>query len=304
LFAPIRSSPVSIFSRENFSHWLKLSDSPAQITHSPDTKHVLDVLMRDGALFFNEIVNRTRLLPSRAEQALAELAAQGLVTSDSFEGLRALLTPQEKRQPFADVERKRRHKSVTSVEYAGRWSLLRPEIDPSEKSLLNPGGTVDEGAVEMFARVLLRRYGIVFRRLLEGETLKASWYELGRVFRKLEARGEIRGGYFVAGVSGEQFALPEAVGMLRSFRKSNGAAQMITVSGVDPLNLAGILAPGRRIAAITSNRVLFRDGIPVAALEAGKVNLLDPAAAEIGGSTIEHALVIGTLPLHLRKYYA
>ena len=115
------------------------------------------------------------------------------------------------------------------------------------------------------------RYGVVFRRLLERETLAVTWYELGRIYRRWEARGEIRGGYFVGGVSGEQFALPEAIGLLRSIRKTSAKGELITLSAADPLNLQGILTPGPRVAALTANRILFRDGLPVAALEAGEI---------------------------------
>ena len=308
-FAPLRSSPVSLFSRENFSHWLLLTPEREPINHSPDIQDVLRVLLQFGALFFNEIVKRTNLLPSRAEQALAELVTQGLVTSDSFEGLRALLTPQEKRLPFADIERKRRHKPVTSVEYAGRWSLLRPANRQSSNG--HAGSELDlktvehekDSAVEAFARALLRRYGVMFRRLLEGESLKVSWYELGRIYRRLEARGEIRGGYFVGGVSGEQFALPEAIGLMRSIRKSVSKGETIPLSGADPLNLTGILTPGRRVSAITANRILFRNGVPLAALEANKVSFLS-AEADGTDPSIERVLRIGTMSPALRRYYA
>src|SRR6185503_6716817 len=124
-----------------------------------------------------------------------------------------------------------------------------------------------EAATEAFAHALLRRYGVVFRRLLERESLRMGWFELGRVYRRMEARGEIRGGHFVSGVSGEQFALPEAIGLLRSLRKSKPTGELIILSAADPLNLAGILSPGPRISAISSNRILLRDGIPIAALE-------------------------------------
>src|SRR5207248_5376436 len=113
-------------------------------------------------------------------------------------------------------------------------------------------GEEREAAIEIFARILLRRYGIVFRRLLERESFKVSWYELGRVYRRLEARGEIRGGHFVSGISGEQFALPEAIGLLRSIRKSPTKGELIVISGADPLNLVGVLTPGPRVAAITA----------------------------------------------------
>jgi ATP-dependent Lhr-like helicase len=295
-FAPVRSSPISLFFRQNLSHWLALSPVTMPVENSPDTQQVLQTLSDNGASFFSELVDRTGLLPSRVEQALAELATQGRVTSDSFEGLRALLVPSEKRVPFVDVERKRRYRSVTSVEFAGRWSLLRTgsaEIIPAQH----------DAALETFARVLLRRYGVVFRRMIERESFSVSWYDLGRIYRRLEAQGEIRGGYFVSGVSGEQFALPEAIGLLRSLRKNAPKGQLIAISGADPLNLAGILTPGPRVSALSSNRLLLRDGLPIAALEAGQVRLLDPSASA-EDPAIERHLRLGTLSAALRPYYA
>jgi ATP-dependent Lhr-like helicase len=342
--SPVRSSPVSVFERENLADWLELSGTPST-DNTPDTRIVLETLSRKGALFFGELVKETALLPSRVEQALGELSAQGWVTSDSFEGLRALLMPQDKRASFTDAERRRRHKTVTSVEFAGRWSLLRSALPPSLLPLPEGEGwgegegsvrqfTVHEAArhvhqptvrgqrvrgpapatletgipkreiaIETFARVLLRRYGIVFRRLLERESLKVSWFELGRVYRRLEARGEIRGGYFVSGVSGEQFALPEAIGLLRSIRKTAPKGELIAISGADPLNLAGILTPGPRIACVTANRLLLRDGVPVAALEAGNIVMLENESDAVSNE-IERALRVGKMSAPLRRYYA
>jgi len=193
---PLRASHTAICSCP------RLSPPASAVENTPDTQLVLQTLTASGASFFSELVQKTHLLPSRVEQALAELVTQGLVTSDSFEGLRALLVPSEKRVPFADVERKRRHRSVTSVEFAGRWYLLR-----------TPGVQTElaerDAALEIFARVLLRRYGVVFRRMIERESFSVSWYDLGRIYRRIEAQGEIRGGYFVSGVSGEQFAFSQ-----------------------------------------------------------------------------------------------
>jgi ATP-dependent Lhr-like helicase len=293
-FFPLRSSPVSLFARENLLHWLALSATAAVSAFAPDTSAVLDTLTQGGALFFHELVKRTGLLPSRIEQALAELAAQGWVTSDSFEGLRALLVPPEKRLPFSNSTRQRRHKAVTSLEFAGRWSLLRSSGDFQSAA---------EASIETFARALLHRYGVVFRRLLERESFNVSWYELGRVYRRLEARGEIRGGYFVSGVSGEQFALAEAIGRLRSLRKRPAEGQLLVISAADPLNLAGILTPGPRVSAISANRLLLRDGVPVAALEGGQFLRLDPQTQE-RDEILEPTLRVGTLPAALRPYYA
>ncbi len=143
----------------------------------------------------------------------------------------------------------------------------------------------------------------MFRRLLDRESLNVSWFELSRVYRRLEARGEIRGGHFVNGVSGEQFALPEAIGLLRSLRKSKPTGELIVLSASDPLNLVGVLAPGPRIAAIASNRILLRDGLAIAALEAGKITRLD-ADDDTSDPVMEQALNVGKLPTALRPYYA
>jgi ATP-dependent Lhr-like helicase len=252
-------------------------------------------------MFFGELVRATKLLPSRVAEALGELTARGWATADSFEGLRALLIPSEKHAPFADMERKRRHKTVTSVEFAGRWTLLRafPFSSPKDE----PSSRPSDAALETFAWVLLRRYGVVFRRLLERESLRASWYDLGRVYRRLEARGEIRGGHFVNGVSGEQFALPEAIGLLRSIRKAAPIGEMITINAADPLNLQGILTSGPRIPAIAANRILLRDGSPIAALIGGEIKQLSEAG-DPESSAIQQALIVGKLSPALRPYYS
>ncbi|MBV9105861.1 MAG: DEAD/DEAH box helicase [Verrucomicrobia bacterium] len=300
--SPVRSSPMSLFARESLPHWLALSKTSAHTEMSPDARETLESLSQGGALFFGEIVRRTRLLPSRVEQALAELAAQGCVTADGFEGLRALLLPEEKRAPFSAVRRRRHPKSVTSVEFGGRWSLLR-EISSVGSEAKSTGIDGREESVEAFARALLRRYGVVSRRIAENESLRVSWFELIRVFRRLEARGEIRGGYFVNGLSGEQFARPEAIGLLRSIRKAKPKGQLTAISAADPLNLVGILTPGPRIAAITGHRLLLRDGVPIAALKAGEVLALQHHPAE-SERAIENALRVGTMPAKLRPYYA
>ncbi len=161
---------------------------------------------------------------------------------------------------------------------AGRWSVIHRGIDrengngsTANRSNQNP---IDQEKAEEIAWTLLKRYGVVFKRLLEREGMNLPWRVLLRIYHRLEARGEIRGGRFVAGISGEQFALPEAVGMLRTIRREGAKDSMISVSAADPLNLAGIIIPGNRITAHTSNRVLYHDGAPIAALEAGETNFL------------------------------
>jgi ATP-dependent helicase Lhr and Lhr-like helicase len=298
---PVRSSPISLFARDNLRHWLNLTESSVHNDLSTDARRVVEALVEHGALFFGELSRITHVLPSRVELALAELVAQGIVTADGFEGLRALLLPEERRAPFASTPRRRHYKTVTSVEFGGRWSLLRKSV-ASATNFPQGVNLAREEAVEALARVLLRRYGVVARRMMEKETVRVAWFELLRVFRRLEARGEIRGGYFVGGVSGEQFARPEAIELLRSLRKTEPKGELTAISAADPLNLAGVLNAGARIPAVAAHRILLCDGVPVAVLKAGQVTEINghspgPARA------IEQALRVGTMPLELRPYY-
>src|SRR3989441_455739 len=142
------------------------------------------------------------------------------------------------------------------VETAGRWARVTPGSPLAE-----------EQVAEAVAWQLLRRYGVVFRRLVQRESLLVPWRDVLRVYRRLEARGEIRGGRFVSGFSGEQYALPEAVGSLRAVRREESSGELVAVSGADPLNLVGIITPGETVAALMTNRILFRDGVPIALKE-------------------------------------
>jgi ATP-dependent Lhr-like helicase len=299
--APLRTSPIALYQRENIQHWLVLTEANSSMELAVAAKTTFDTLADGGALFFSELVHRSALLPSQIEEALSQLAALGLVTSDSFDGLRALLVPSNKRPTLGrNVAKRRRKTNIASIEFAGRWSLLRTDVTPQP---LGNGAASSkrDAAIEKFARLLLHRHGVVFRRLLERENFPATWYELARIYRRWEARGEIRGGYFVGGISGEQFALPEAIGLLRSIRKASPNGELITLSGADPLNLQGILTPGPRIAALTANRILFRDGLLVAALEAGEIRKL--AGTPVSDLQIETALKVGKLRPSLRPYY-
>ncbi|UCH52837.1 MAG: ATP-dependent DNA helicase, partial [Pseudomonadota bacterium] len=169
-----------------------------------------------------------------------------------------------------------------SIEEAGRWTLRVRNVTPGDTAARDAARLQPE-VVEAAARVLLKRYGVVFRRMLEREAdWLPPWYELLRVYRRLEARGEIRGGRFVNGVAGEQYALPEAVGSLRAMRKRPGNETLVSLSAADPLNLVGVLIPGARVPALAGNRILYRDGVPIAVQVAGEAQFLtelDPATA-------------------------
>jgi ATP-dependent Lhr-like helicase len=275
--SPVRTTPITLLVRRHAPMWVALSDRADAALPSPRAQQVADFIRQNGASFFDEIMTGAGLLRSQAEEALAELVALGLVSSDSFAGLRALLVPSSERRPIASGRRRRRTVSF-GMEDAGRWALGAGAMSSKPAQASTNG---DETAVEHVARTLLNRYGVVFWRLLEREAQwLPPWRDLLRVYRRLEGRGEIRGGRFVAGFSGEQFALPEAIGALREARRLKATGTLISISGADPLNLAGILTPGPRLAGLTGNRLLYCDGLPVAMLAAGEVRFLqdlDPA---------------------------
>jgi Lhr-like helicases len=284
---PVRTTPIALLNRKNVSTWdcvfprTRATDLPL----SPVAQPVFDYLAQRGASFFSDLVEGTRLLRSQVEDALGELVAAGLISADSFTGLRALLVPANKRTNAA----RRRGAVIYEMANAGRWSLLGRNSSASEQSS-DARSAYGHDTVERIARILLRRYGVVFKRLLGRESLVVPWRELLKIYHRLEARGEIRGGRFVSGFSGEQFALPEAVGLLRSIRRQCGEGTLVSVSAADPLNLVGIITPGVRVAGFAANRVLYRDGVPIAVLESGKARYL----VEIDSSSgwrVKNALV-------------
>jgi ATP-dependent Lhr-like helicase len=224
---------------------------------------VQQALREHGASFFADLQRDVGLLGEETEQALAELVAQGLVTCDTFAGLRALVMPAERRNRI-----RRRRPGHDPIEDAGRWSLTRRVRAPADVP-----GALAAPHVEHIARVLLRRWGVVFRKLIEREDGLPTWRELHYVYRRLEARGELRGGRFVSGFSGEQFALPEAAAALRKVAKTEGR-ERVSISAADPLNLAGILTPGEKIARLPGNRLLFEGGVPIAVHSGGEVRYL------------------------------
>jgi ATP-dependent Lhr-like helicase len=240
-------------------------------TLSSRAQVVVGFIQAQGATFFDEITQGLGLLPAEVEAALAELVALGLVNSDSFAGLRALLVPSERRGrgPGAVPGRRRRRRSLFQMADAGRWALVR-----RPPAAASPAPAAD-AATEAIVRTLLRRWGVIFWKLLAREAdWLPPWRELLMCCRRLEARGDLRGGRFVAGFSGEQFATPEAIGLLREVRRKEATGQFVAVSGADPLNLLGILTPGPRVPSLTGNRVLYRDGIPIAYHAADEAHFL------------------------------
>lgn len=275
---PVRATPIVLLPRRQLAVWTSMADrnQEQETLLSSRAQAVADALAAHGALFFDELLDAAHLLRTELEDALGELVSAGRVTADSFAGLRALLTPAAKRE--SPRHRRVRRHAMSEIEDAGRWSLVRRPATSAPLSAKEKGredgareSAATDDPIEHIARVLLRRYGVVFWKLLEREApWLPSWRELLRVYHRLEARGEIRGGRFVEGLVGEQFALPEAIGPLRSIRQRAPEQLRVTLSGSDPLNLVGTVLAGDRLPALAGTRVLYEDGVPVAALVANK----------------------------------
>jgi ATP-dependent Lhr-like helicase len=253
---PNRAAPLAFVLRDDLP-WL-LAPHATVADPGGDAQLVLEYLRARGASFTSDVARGTRLLPAAVEEALWTLVASGLVTGDGIAGLRALIEKPEESRRTRRLHMLRGGRARLLA--AGRWSLLREAMDES------PGGDV-----ERFAHQWLRRCGVVMRELLARETRMPPWWQLVRVLRTLEARGQVRGGRFVAGMVGEQFALPEAVEALRAVRRRASEGETMIVAAGDPLNLSGIVVPGPRIAPASHDVIAFRDGAVVETGELGAV---------------------------------
>jgi ATP-dependent helicase Lhr and Lhr-like helicase len=244
----VGATPIALFLREHTDAWLALSPMAQAVMDC--APNVVNHLRTHGASFANEIASACELTDEELRSAIAELVAAGAISSDGFEGLRAIVGTAPNRAAAR----------LNRASASGRWFLVRKSTERSERP-------ERDLAVETFAWTLLRRYGVIFRRLLTREAIDVPWRELARVYRRLEARGEIRGGRFVAGMSGEQFALPDAVERLREVRRAKPDDRLITISGADPLNLTGIITGEERIRSSAATRIVYRNGVSVAAME-------------------------------------
>jgi ATP-dependent Lhr-like helicase len=220
---------------------------------------VLDLLDAQGALFFEELAADSRLLPAHLETALEELVGWGLATADGLAGFRRARTGGGRR-PGSERLLRGRKSTDSPLARAGRWSRLRPLELPATLPARFPSQPLD--TLEQIARTLLRRYGVVFKTLLARESPLPPWRELLYVLWRLEAQGEVLGGRFIAGMSGEQFALPEAAGLLREVARQPPVGESVTLSAADPLHLTGILTPGERIPALPGRSLQYLDGLP------------------------------------------
>jgi ATP-dependent Lhr-like helicase len=304
----VRATPIVLLQRRNLKLWnaLGAAQNPRGAPSSR-AQAVADALRAHGASFFDELAGATGLLHAELEDALAELVAAGRIHSDSFAGLRALLVPASRRP--SPQRRRGRRTALLGIADAGRWSLLRgagirdwgksrdsgfeigdkagirqdaddprsAAVDSAAKSTKQKNiQKPDAEGVEHVVRALLKRYGLICWRLVAREaSWLPPWREMLRVCHRLEARGEIRGGRFIAGLTGEQFALPEAIAPLRAIRNRPRDGSLISVCGADPLNLVGHLVAGARVPNLTNARVLYRDGMPIATLVAGEFTTLE-----------------------------
>jgi ATP-dependent Lhr-like helicase len=224
---------------------------------------IIEQLRSRGASFAHDIETAGALSAADVRSALHDLVADGVISSDGFAGLRSILSPDTSRGTTTSG----RARAGRAPNQAGRWFCLEAPADETHDLT---------AAHEMLAWVLLRRYGVVFRRLLTREATGIAWRDLARVYRRLEARGDIRGGRFVTGMSGEQFALPDAVERLREIRRTPADDTLVTISAADPLNLVGIITEGERIRVAMSGRIVFHRGVAVYALEGDMLRSLSP----------------------------
>ena len=239
---PTRVAPLALFLREDAKRLLSpASNQLPLLSHA--ARDVFVALESHGASFFNELVRATGRLASEVEDGLWELVAAGLVTGDGFENLRALIDPKRRRGEGRGRSSRPRHA-------AGRWALLNRDAVVTE--------------IDFFAGQLLDRWGVVFRDMLSRETLAPAWRDLLQVYRRMEARGEIRGGRFVSGFVGEQFARPEALDLLRHLRRTAKTGEQLEIAPADPMNLSGIVLPGPRTGALTQIPLRLLDGVPQA----------------------------------------
>lgn len=303
-----RVAPISLMLRED-TVWLSARSPELDLDGlSTPAKQVYELLTARGAMFAADLQTATKMLPDHLDSALGELVARGAITADGFAGLRALVG--KKPTPARSLQRQKMERKRTTKAAIGRWSIRLTPTSPqtpetSSKAAAAKTDVRSNGAgqsastsshsaevseaspaissariAEDWAWQLLRRWGVVFKDLLAREDGAPSWFELLQVLRRLEARGEIRGGRFIAGVAGEQFALPDSVQQLRRLRDEGPKSEVVVISGADPLNLVGIITQHERVPRTASNRVAYLDGVPIASLQGGEIRWINDAPRE------------------------
>ena len=251
----VSATPLTIVPRSNIANWFARASDPAVIDDS-SAKNVLQLLNTNGAMFTSDLESKSGLLRPQLEQALKTLIASGSITADAFSPLRWLLRPE------AQKHRRLRSRSRNILDLpVGRWSI---PASGGSNDWGRGAGADKQKALAAICQSLLRRYGLVFRAVVERETLLPPWRELLNYLRRMEDRGEVRGGRFVDGFSGEQFALPETLGLLRQPLESDSKPIFTIISACDPLNMGGLITPGVKTPALSGNRILLENGLPVA----------------------------------------
>jgi len=270
----VSATPIAIVPRPLLPVWL--GDSSVSTEDLPESAAaVLQSLRQQGAMFTDDLLSTSGFLQPQLEQILGLLVARGLITADAFSPLRWLVRPEQQKRRQLRAAQSSRYLGAgrvsaghgTAIGMLGRWSLFNPAHPATS--------TREQAALAHICKALLRRYGIVFRALLERENLLPPWRDLLRYFRRMEDRGEVLGGRFVDGFSGEQFALAEAVGLLKNQGRQAASQNQRVIGATDPLNLGGIITPGARTPAINGHRILLQDGLPVARLQGETVEILD-----------------------------
>ena len=252
-----RSTPITLMLRDHVAWLLPPAEEVQETTLAAgslggNAQAAYEAFARHGALFPEQIGTLLQLVPAQVEDVLGELAAAGLITSDGYPALRTLLGVKQKNRHSAWNATRRRFGSRPQklLQPAGRWTLLRSAVMSAVPA--------DE-RIELWCRLLLRRYGVMFRDLLTNESAAPSWYSLVRTYRRLEARGEIRGGRFVGGVAGEQYALPEVVAALRNVAQQPEEPPLV-LPATDPLNFSGRIIPGARVPALPGYTIVVAGG--------------------------------------------
>lgn len=323
---PVRSTPIVLGQRQNMDLWQALAvdqnNGQESVEYSANASRIESDLAQHGASFFDQIESRTGLLKAQLEEGLAELVSQGRVSSDSFTGLRALLTPASKKP---SSHRRRQRQAMFGIADAGRWSLLDTFSGQRAAQLAEQSTTknttqsttgqqaarraqrwdvLDEDQLQRLIFVYLQRWGVLCRAFIDRESLAPPWRILLQQLRRLELQGVLRGGRFIAGVGGEQFASQETVDELRQFKKQQAQRTTVPyycVAACDPVNLLQLLQPSRKLARLSGNRVLYQGGIPVALLESGDVHFLRQVEGDEHWQ-LQQLLLKRSYPPRLRSY--
>jgi ATP-dependent Lhr-like helicase len=291
----VAATPVAMVPRERLAYW-RPARNAGSATPGSLAGRVWNALQEGGAMFTVDLAQRTGLIQPQLEQGLAELVALGLVTSDAFSPLRWLIRPEseKRRKQRREPRFGGRRREAAQGGMLGRWSAVGN--GPGEEGGADGEPFADQSRLAVICEALLRRYGVVFRAVLEREAMIPPWRLLLAYLRRMEDRGEVHGGRFVDGFSGEQFALPEAVGLLRSSEARPLERRPVVISAADPLNLGGILTPGVKTAARAGSRILLLDGVPAARIQGDEIEMLGGE-----GSVGERQIGLAEAERHLRS---